>query len=418
MLNQNTFPDFFEEKVTTSVEPKTDDKVKLEDIIKLNNQRIDLLENHDKKSMISIVTSCVSGFLLLISGWLIINLQLWAIPFFLIVFVLFVSSNIFSFIFKTSRNIIWVHLLGIGIPYFIIALFTGSILTGSAWLAGILILFLIFIAFLEMENSLILNRVFIFKSVIYQTKKLLILSGFLLVTFGAYMGINAQGGPQYIENTIDKPQIYKSLFDPSVRTALLGRAIINERLLKAVDGTITEDKKPLTFQDFLMLKTESSSISRQTYYDNFADKTYCKASPTQSDDICKDKLNEYAKLTLANLAKSEFGVDTASSTVKLTTPMTKDTIKTIIKRAYAHNLEDFINSKSSATNPLKIYSILGKNEGISLFISTILFLILLATFTFYNLITSLTSWLIFKKLKKDGYLTVKTSQADVEYLEF
>jgi hypothetical protein len=65
MLNQNTYPDFFDEKVSNETENKIEKKDQLEDLLKLNNQRMNLLENQDKKSLISIV--------LLVSLWLAFN---------------------------------------------------------------------------------------------------------------------------------------------------------------------------------------------------------------------------------------------------------------------------------------------------------------------------------------------------------
>lgn len=420
MITQNTYPDFFEEKKDEekiNITQKTKEPNFIEDLIKFDSVKNTNIENQDKRSLYSVICSVFLGLALIASGWAIINLNLWFIPLFIILFVLFVISNLISFLFKNSRNQIWYHLLGIGIPYFILMIATGTILTGTAWIAGILILFLIFISFLELENALNLNRIFRFKAVTYQSKKLLILSAIVLTTMGSFMSIYSQGGAKYIENTIGKNEIYKALFDPSIRTALFGRAIINERILKSIDGSATTTGNPLTLQDFLMLKIENSSITKNLYYENFADFSYCKASPIQADEECKTKLTDYAKLTLATTALNEYGIDINKGEIKLSSPMTKDNIKYVIKKSYSHNIEEFIGAKNSATNPLKIYSILGKNEGIALFISMFLFIGLLLTYLFYNILITIFSNIIFNILKKKGFVKLISTQAQVEYLE-
>jgi hypothetical protein len=420
MLTQNTYPDFFDEEQTTQNETKIEAKTNTyEELIKLQSNRIDIEKIKNNKGMVAFSISCISSFLLLISGVLIVNLQLWFIPFFLIIFCIFVSSTIFTYLFKSSRNIIWIHLAGITIPFLVTALFTSSLFTGSILISCILIAFLLFIAFLETENAIVLNRVFIFKNLIYQPKKLIILTSFLLITFGAFMGINSVGGPKFIENTIGNSQVYNTLFDPSMRTALFGRAIISEKVQKQVDGTAAIDKKPLTYLDFLSLKLEDSTKAKTIFYESFAEKTYCKEAQVQTDESCKAKLEEFAKLTLAVKSKEDYGIDVNNpKDIPLTAPMTKDNIKRIIQKTYANNLANFLNSSSSATNPLKIYSILGKSEGVSLFIATIIFALLLITFTLFNLLATLTSWLSYRYLKKHNYLSIDTVDDQVEVFNY
>jgi hypothetical protein len=425
MLTQNTFPDFFDESTapipTAEVKTVTPDETKntqFQNLIQAQSKKLNLEKITNKKNFTALVISCVTAFLLIISGIMLVNLQLWFIPFFFVIFVTFTTSTIFTYLLQASRNVIWLSLIGIGVPFLIISIITSSVFTGSTWLALILILFLLFIAFLETENALTLNRVFIFKNVIYQPKKLIILTGFMLITFGSFMGINFVGGPKYIENTIGNTMVYKTLFDPSQKTALFGKAVISEKLLKLVDGSTTADKNPLTYQDFLQIKVEDSTKTKVAYYEAFAEKTYCKESATQADDACKEKLAEYAKLTLGEKSKNEYGVDVVNGTLKLTSPMTKENIRTIIQKSYSNSLNNFINSSSSATNPLKVYSILGKKEGVSLFISTIIFAILLLTFIIFNLLATLTSWFVYRQLKKRKYLTIDTVTEQVEVLNY
>ena len=425
MLTQNTFPDFFDESTAPikPVEPtpeSIDEKQnsQFKNLIQAQSNKLNLEKLTNKKNFIALVLSCVTAFLLIISGIMLVNLQLWFIPLFFIIFVTFTTSTIFTYLLQASRNVIWLSLFGIGVPFMVISLITSSLFTGSTWIALILILFLLFIAFLETENALSLNRIFIFKNVIYQPKKLIILTGFLLVTFGSFMGINFVGGPKYIENTIGNPLVFKSLFDPTQRTALFGRAIISEKNLKLVDGSTTEDKAPLLFKDFLLIKVEDSTKAKSAYYETFAEKTYCKESSVQATQECKDKLVEYAKVTLGEKSKNEFGVDTINGPIKLDSPMNSATIKTIIQKSYSNSLDKFINSSSSATNPLKVYSILGKKEGVSLFIATIIFALLLLTFIIFNLLSTLTSWAVFRHLKKHKYLSLETVTDQVEVLHY
>jgi hypothetical protein len=425
MLTQNTFPDFFDESTApvTNVPAKTvtPDEQKnnqFQDLIQAQSKKINLEKLTNKKNFTALVISCISAFLLVVSGILLVNLQLWFIPLFFIIFAAFTTSTIFTYLLQASRNVIWLSLIGVGVPFLALALITSSLLTGSTWIALILILFLLFIAFLETENALTLNRVFIFKNVIYQPKKLIIMTSFLLITFGAFMGINFSGGPKYIENTIGNGIVYPRLFDPTQRTALFGKAIISEKILKLVDGSTTADQNPLTYQDFLQIKVEDSTKTKVAYYEAFAEKTYCKESSVQTDDACKEKLAEFAKLTLGEKSKNEYGVDVINGPVKLNTPMTKDTIKTIIQKSYSNSLNNFINSSSSATNPLKVYSILGKKEGVSLFIATIIFALLLLTFILFNLIATLVSWFTYKRLKAGKYLSLETVTEQVEVLKY
>jgi hypothetical protein len=422
MLTQNTYPDYFDkEELTSPIEdtsPKDNPK-KIEDWMQLQSKRIDLEKLKGSKNLIALTISAISSLLLVISGMLLINLQFWFIPFFIIIFAIFVVSTIFTFLFISSRNIIWIHLLSIGVPFLLVALFTSSLFNGSVFLAIILILFLLFIAFLETENSLALNRVFIFKQVIYQPKKLLILTAFLLTTMGAFMGINTVGGPKFIENTIGRKEIFASFFDPSSRTALLGRALINEKILKQIDGSTSLEKKPLTYQDFLILKLEDSTQAKRAFYETFAEKTYCKEIAIQTDEVCKQKLAQYYQLALATKSLEENGIDVNDPTqVALNSPMTKDNIKKVIQKTYATNLKNFISSSSSATNPLKIYSILGKSEGVSLFIATILFLLLLILFVLFNIIATLVSWGTYKFLMKKKVVSLDIVDDKVEVFKF
>jgi hypothetical protein len=417
MLDQNTYPDFFEEKEEITQGPKQTSKI--DELLKYKS----VLENSEvlksSKNLIALVVSCISSFLLLISGGQLINLNLWFIPLFFIFLGVFVTSTIFTYLLKINRNIIWIHLLGILLPYLLIAIFTRSLLTGSTWLAMILIGFLLFIAFLETENALALNRLFIFNSVIYQPKKLIILTACILTTFGAFMSINSSGGPQYIENTVSSPLLYNLLFNPNSKTAVLGKAVVNQRIQTSISQA-NAIGKPLSFQDFLNIKLDDSTKAKSAFYETFAQQTYCKESATQTDESCKTKLEEYSKLAFANKSKEEYGVDVVSptSTVKLDSPMNDATMKFIIKKSYANNLNSFINSSSSATNPLKIYSILGKSEGVSLFISTVLFVILLFSFFLFNLISTLFSWLTFKYLRKKNIVSISTLKEEIEVLEF
>jgi hypothetical protein len=425
MLTQNTFPDFFDESTapiaTTPAKAITTDEQsnnQFQDLIQAQSKKINLEKLTNKKNFTTLVISCVTAFLLVISGIMLVNLQLWFIPLFFVIFAAFTTSTLFTYLLQASRNVIWLSLFGVGVPFLVIALFTSSILTGSTWIALILILFLLFIAFLETENALTLNRVFIFKNVIYQPKKLIILTSFLLITFGAFMGINFSGGPKYIENTIGNNLVYSRLFDPTQKTALFGKAVISEKILKLVDGSTTADKLPLSYQDFLQLKVEDSTKTKVAYYEAFAEKTYCKESSNQTDDACKEKLAEFAKLTLGEKSKNEYGVDVVNGTVNLNTPMTKETIKIIIQKSYSNSLNNFINSSSSATNPLKVYSILGKKEGVSLFIATIIFTLLLLTFILFNLLATLVSWFTYKQLKSKKYLSLETVTEQVEVLKY
>jgi hypothetical protein len=417
MLDQNTYPDFFEEKEEIAQAPKASSKI--DELLKYKS----VLENHDllksNKNLIALATSCICSFLLLISGGQLINLNLWFIPLFFIFFGVFVTSTIFTYLLKINRNIIWIHLLGILVPYLLIAIFTRSLLTGSTWLAMILIGFLLFIAFLETENALALNRLFMFNSVIYQPKKLIILTACILTTFGAFMSINSSGGAQYIENTVSSPLLYNVLFNPNSKTAVLGKAVINQRIQTSISQANAVGK-PLTYQDFLNIKLDDSTKAKSSFYETFAQQTYCKESAAQTDDTCKTKLEEYSKLAFANKSKEEYGVDVASpsSTVKLDSPINDATMKFIIKKSYANSLSSFINSTSSATNPLKIYSILGKSEGVSLFISTVLFVILLLSFVFLNLVSTLFSWLTFRYLKKNNIISITTAKEEIEQLAF
>ncbi|MGL4757995.1 MAG: hypothetical protein ACRCXZ_01555 [Patescibacteria group bacterium] len=425
MISQNTFPDYFEDKkeetVVVATPEKTKEKITVEDLLKINSEKLKLEHFSDKRTVYMLGLSVVSGLLLILSGWLLINLNLWFIPLFILLFVLFVCSNIFSFLFKTNRNLIWLHLIGIGGPYFLLMIFTGSILTGTAWIGGILLLFLVFISFLELENSLNVNRIFKFKLVTSQAKKLLILAGILLTTMGAFMAIYSRSGAGFVEDTINKNEIYKTLFDPANKTAIFGRLIINEKVLKSVDGSATSNGQPLTYKDYLLERLSTSSAAiRSEFYSTFADKYTCKEGPTQTDSKCKEFLDKYTNDTLALKSINEFGIDTSSEkpgSLKLTSPMNKENVKIVIKKAYSHNIQEFVSSKNSATNPLKIYSILGKNEGVSLFISMFLFLGLLLTYFLYNILISFISNLAFNHFRKKGLIKISTATAQVEFLE-
>ncbi len=425
MLTQNTFPDFFDEStapIPTSevktVTPEEQTNNQFQNLIQAQSKKLNLEKLTNTKNFTALLISCITAFLLIVSGIMLVNLQLWFIPFFFLIFVTFTTSTIFTYLLQASRNIIWLSLVGIGVPFLIISLITSSLFTGSTWLALILILFLLFIAFLETENAITLNRIFLFKNVIYQPKKLIILTAFMLITFGSFMGINFVGGPKYIENTIGNPMVFKTLFDPSQKTALFGKAVISEKVLKLVDGSTTVDKIALSYQDFLNIKVEDSTKTKTAYYEAFAEKTYCKESATQTDEACKEKLGEYARLTLGEKSKNEYGVDVINGPIKLISPMSKENIKTIIQKSYSNSLNNFINSSSSATNPLKVYSILGKKEGVSLFISTIIFAILLVSFILFNLLATLTSWFVYRQLKNRKYITIDTVTEQVEVLNY
>ena len=424
MSNQNTYPDYFSDP---NQEANTNDRKTTENK-KSNFQKILDYKNNldhnqhikDNKNKIALAISCISSLLLLISGMQIILLNFWFVIVFYFALALFVTSSIFTYLFKTSRNVIWIQLLGILLPYLIFAVFSNSAFTGSVWLALILIIFLLFIAFLETENAVALNRIFIFKNVIHQPKKLLILSACVITTFGCFMGINSLGGPSYIESVVNDPIIYKNLFDPSAKTAILGKVIISEKTLKEIDGSTNVEKKPLTYQDFLMLKVEDSTKEKLSFYQTFAEKTYCNESANQgTDEVCKQKLADYSRLVLTNKSKIDYGVDIIEgSQIQLESKMTKENIKAIIKKSYAHNLSSFINSSSSATNPLKIFSLLGKSEGIALFISTLVFLVLLATFAILNIVVTIFSSLVYQYLKVAKIVKIAIIKDEVEILEF
>jgi hypothetical protein len=399
--------------------PKSQKKL-AEEFLNLRSQ-VDKIEDlRASKNFFALVVNALSVLGLLFVGKLFTELSFIFAILLMIVFVTsFVVSGVYVSVLKTSRNIVWLQVFAIFAFVIFWALLTGNVLSGSLWAMLILVIFTTFVAFLEVESYMRLNRIFLFKIVTAQGRKLLVLSALVLIAMGAFLSINAVGGRKFIENTITNPQVYDRFVDPSGKNGKgIGQQLINSKQY----SQLVNPKTPEIYYTFLMAKVEESTNDKKTLLDPFISQNPgCKDSLKQTDTACIKSLETYARdKFLPSYTKKEFGINLLDPTskVNLDTTLTEANVKFLVINYFGNYFDNAFVKENKASNPSIIYSVLGKKDSVSLLLALLLFFILLVFYIPMSAFCSIISGVLFNALKNAKVVRLAVVKEDCEMLLF
>jgi hypothetical protein len=429
-----TFPDSFNEDISsTEIDPnysnqlayqdrKNNQKKKVEDMLSFRNQ-VDKLEDlRANKNSVALLVSAVSGFLLLMIGGQFASLNIIvAFILALILIPIFVTSSLFVSVLKTSRNVIWFLMITVLLSSIIYSLINLTLFNGILFITLVLIMFLIFVAFLEVENSMRASRIFLINQITYQAKKLLLFTALLLISLGAFLSVSRVGGQEFIEKNIENKVIYNNLFDPAKKGAVFGQPLVNSTTLQQIAGK--KDQPAQNYYSLLLIKKQENSKDKEEFLGEFSlVNPGCKTSAIQVDNDCKKAFEDFSKTYLANFSKKEFGINVSDpkSSITLDTSMTPDAIKTFIIKAYGNYYVSSFESRTEASqrNPIKDLTIIGKKDALALIIALIIFFLLVLFLIPLNLITSLITKAVWSLLLSRGIITIDVVSDEVEVLSF
>lgn len=417
-----TYPNHYDDLTytTNSNGSKTDKGGEfVSEIFKIKKDFEQKVVQNNRKSFYALCVNIFSTLCLVIAGKLLISFNIFGVLLLFIAVPMFVISSLYIPILKSFRNIIWYQLCFIGFILAFFSLISSTVFSGSFWVASILLIFLIFVAFLEVENAMILNRIFQFNKVIYQSKKLLTSASLVLVCLGAFFSISALGGKSYIESIVNQDKIYNTLFNPGEKTAIFASLLsLNSADYKEFTGIATQ-KDPKTYYDLLLKRTLNTTSTKNSFFDAFtAQNAICTDSEVQSNDACQQAFNQFAKVTLSTYSETEFGVNVSGNNTPITleTPMTPANYKLLVRKAIGNYYSQSFESSTGSTNLFGIFSILGKKDSLALLLSVLLFVVISILTIPLNLIIIAFSSLIFQILKRKQIVEITIVKDDIEVL--
>jgi hypothetical protein len=393
---------------------------KIEEMMKFKNQSDRLDDLRANKNFISLIINIISSLILIFIGSLYTSLNFIPAILLTIIFIpVFVISALYVAILKTSRNIIWFQMLGTIVSILLYAIFSSSLFSATLWISIFLIAFLVFVSFMETENYIKLNRIFIFNMVTAQGRKLLILSALLLISLGSFLSINKLGGREFIQTTIKTPSVYNQMFDPAKRGSVFSQLFLTNKEYLNLVAIDTNNSK--TYYDLLLIKIQASTKDAQIFFDKFiAENPSCKPLVKQESVECSTAFTEFAKKDLVIYSKTEYAINPVDekSEIKLDTKLTPANVKFLIINFLGNYYSSSFEKDYKTTNPNIVFTILGKRDAISLFLSLILFCILLLTIIPLNILSSLIAKLIFNRLKKTKVISLNIVKDEIEVLSF
>jgi hypothetical protein len=373
--------------------PNTPNPNSFSSIFNKDHEEISGIQRVFKKSISFLILSlfCFGGVTL--AGVNLFSWSPWVTVFFALLFV--PITNIF-FIIVADRSYVWLALAGQLIILLLVNSFLGLGFDLITILFSLLIIFMTYLAYGELEKVQLGSRLFSISHITSESARILSTVLVLTICLGVFNSVISRGMENYFtENFLDNPFYYNNLIVGKIPQLSLNRLVVGNF------QEFNKENSQATFRDFLVSNyRQGKSVitpAEQNEIINNCTETLGIDKCGNAVTIERDRrLDEFRKEAYPKLS---FGLDQV---------LTKDKYEQVLRQHYLYVIKNFGSNKNSN------FLLIPPSYVLPALLTLILYLILTIIKPLFNWIVFVLTWLIWQILRVSGFAKIEVEAVEAE----